>query len=408
MRDRIILFSHNIHAFMFNEIQFASQEYEKVVLIAPQDRELQAVCDRYANVVYESFIPFRRLKELAGSFFQLDRRIMKDIYHAAVNKVATVDYLKNMMYFMRYKSVLNRVCRKYIDDQGNRWVIVSFWLFATAYAVSLIKDTYKDAAIVSLAHAFEIDDSRNQQIDYSCKEFCHERLDYISFISKNRMNEYLKNHADKWKWRVDNCHVDYLGTVKENQTVSSPSDGNPYHIVTCSRCIELKRLDLLIRALSLINETNIHWTHIGDGVLFNDLREMSKYLPSNITVSWLGSLPNSEVHAFYANHAIDLAMNLSTTEGIPVSLIEALSYGIPIIATDVGGNSEVCDSHVGFLLSLDPSPEEVKNAIELFLSFEKGKRNEIRNNALIKYEKSFSSNINRPVFYQKISMIEYK
>ena len=165
---------------------------------------------------------------------------------------------------------------------------------------------------------------------------------------------------------------------------------------------------MLIRALSLINETNIHWTHIGDGVLFNDLREMSKYLPSNITVSWLGSLPNSEVHAFYANHAIDLAMNLSTTEGIPVSLVEALSYGIPIIATDVGGNSEVCDSHVGFLLSLDPSPEEVKNAIELFLSFEKGKRNEIRNNALIKYEKSFSSNINRPVFYQKISMIEYK
>ncbi len=408
MRDRIILFSHNIHAFMFNEIQFASQEYEKVVLIAPQDRELQAVCDQYANVIYEPFIPFRGPKELAESFVQLDCRIMKDVYRAAVNRVVTVDYLKNMMYFMRCKSVLNRLCRKYIDDQGNRWVIVSFWLFATAYAVSLLKDTYKEATLVSLAHAFEIDDSRNQQIDYSCKEFCHERLDYISFISKNRMNEYLKNHADKWKWRVDNCHVDYLGTVKENQTVSSPSDGNPYHIVTCSRCIELKRLDLLIRALSLINETNIHWTHIGDGVLFNDLREMSKYLPSNITVSWLGSLPNSEVHAFYANHAIDLAMNLSTTEGIPVSLVEALSYGIPIIATDVGGNSEVCDSHVGFLLSLDPSPEEVKNAIELFLSFEKGKRNEIRNNALIKYEKSFSSNINRPVFYQKISMIEYK
>ena len=406
MRDRIILFSHNIHAFMFNEIQFAAQSYEKIVLIAPQDRELQAVCDQYANVIYEPFIPFRGPKELVESFVQLDRRIMKDVYRAAVNRVATVDFLKNMMYFMRCKSVLNRVCRKYIDDQGNRWVIVSFWLFATAYAVSLIKDTYKDAAIVSLAHAFEIDDSRNQQIDYSCKEFCHERLDYISFISKNRMNEYLKNHADKWKWRVDNCHVDYLGTVKENQTVSSPSDGNPYHIVTCSRCIELKRLDLLIRALSLINETNIHWTHIGDGVLFNDLREMSKYLPSNITVSWLGSLPNSEVHAFYANHAIDLAMNLSTTEGIPVSLVEALSYGIPIIATDVGGNSEVCDSHVGLLLSPDPSPEEVKKAIELFLSFEKEIRDGIRKNALIKYEKSFCSNINRPIFYQKISTIE--
>ena len=406
MRDRIILFSHNIHAFMFNEIQFASQAYEKVVLIAPQNRELQAVCDRFANVIYESFIPFHGPKEFAESFFQLDRRIMKDIYRAAVNKVATVDYLKNMMYFMRCKSVLNRVCRKYIDDQGNRWVIVSFWLFATAYAVSLIKDTYKNAVLVSLAHAFEIDDSRNQQIDYSCKEFCHERLDYISFISKNRMNEYMNNHANKWKWRVDNCHVDYLGTAKENQAVSSPTDGNPFHIVTCSRCIELKRLDLLIKALSLIEKTNIHWTHIGDGILLHDLREMSKNLPSNISVSWLGALPNSEVHTFYSDHAVDLAMNLSTTEGIPVSLVEALSYGIPIIATDVGGNSEVCDNHVGLLLSSDPMPEEVKNAIEAFLNFEHTKRDEIRKNALDKYEKFFNSYINRPDFYQKIALTE--
>lgn len=406
MKDCIMLFSHNIHAFMFNEIQFASQVYEKVVLIAPQNHELQAVCDRYSNVIYESFIPFRGLRELADSFFHLDRRIMKDIYHAAVNKAVTVDYLKNMMYFSRCKSVLKRVCRKYIDDQGNRWVIVSFWLFATAYAVSLLKDTYKEATLVSLAHAFEIDDSRNQQIDYSCKEFCHGRLDYISFISQNRMNEYLKNHAVKWKWRADNCHVDYLGTSKENRAVSSPTDGSPFHIVTCSRCIELKRLDLLIKALSLIEKTHIHWTHIGDGVLLHDLREMSKNLPSNITVSWLGSLPNSEVHAFYADHAIDLAMNLSTTEGIPVSLIEALSYGIPIIATDVGGNSEVCDSHVGLLLSPDPSPEEVKKTIEYFLSFEQEIRDGIRKNALVKYEKSFCSNINRPNFYQKIAMIE--
>ena len=391
---------------MFNEIQFASQLYEKIVLIAPQDRELQAVCDQYANVIYEPFIPFRGPKELAESFAQLDCRIMKDVYRAAVNRVVTVDYLKNMMYFMRCKSVLNRLCRKYIDDQGNRWVIVSFWLFATAYAVSLLKDTYKEATLVSLAHAFEIDDSRNQQIDYSCKEFCHGRLDYISFISQNRMNEYLKNHAVKWKWRADNCHVDYLGTSKENRAVSSPTDGSPFHIVTCSRCIELKRLDLLIEALSLIEKTKIQWTHIGNGAQFNALREMSKKLPPNITVSWLGSLPNSEVHAFYADHAIDLAMNLSTTEGIPVSLVEALSYGIPVVATDVGGNSEVCDSHAGFLLSPDPSPEEVKKAIELFLSFEQEKRDEIRNNALIKYENSFNSKINRPIFYRKLSLIE--
>ena len=405
MKDCIILFSHNIHAFIYNEIQFVSQTYEKVVLIAPQDRELQAVCDGYVNVIYEPFRAFRGLKELIESFVQLDCRIIKDVYRAIANRVVSVDYLKNMMYFMRCKSVLKRMCRKYIDDQGNRWVIVSFWLFATAYAVSSIKDTYKEAAVVSLAHAFEIDDSRNKQIDYSCKEFCHEQLDYISFISKNRMNEYMNNHVNKWKWRADNCHVDYLGTTKANKAVSSPTDGNPYHIVTCSRCIELKRLDLLIKALFQIEKMNIQWTHIGDGVLLRDLREMAKTLPSNISVSWPGSLTNQEVHAFYADHRVDLVMNLSTTEGIPVSLVEALSYGIPIMATDVGGNSEVCDNNVGLLLSSDPSPEEVRKSIEIFLNLEHTKRDEIRKNALEKYEKSFNSNINRPDFYQKIALI---
>lgn len=406
MKDRIILFSHNIHAFIFNEIRFASQTYQKVILIAPEDKELQAVCDRYANVTYEPYVTFRGPKELVQSFFQLDHRIIREVCRAVVHRSATIDYLKNMMYFMRCKSVLKRVCRKYINDKGTRWVIMSLWFFATAYAVSLLKDTYKEAALISLAHAFEIDDSRNQQIDYSCKEFCHERLDYISFISQNRMNEYLKNHANKWKWRVDNCHVDYLGTVKDNQAVSSPTDGNPYHIVTCSRCIKLKRLDLMIKSLALIAKMNIHWTHIGDGVLLNDLRELAKILPSNISVTWLGTLPNTEVHAFYKEHAVDVAMNLSTTEGIPISLIEALSYGIPVIATDVGGNSEVCDGHAGVLLSSDPSPEEVKNAIEDFLSLEDSKRKEIRKKALKKYTESFSSYLSRPNFYHTLALIK--
>ena len=408
MKDSIILFSHNIHAFISNEIQFASRAYKKVVIIAPQDRELQSVCERYANVIYEPFVPFRGVKEFVEAFFHLDRKVVKEIYRAAVNKVVTIDYLKNMMYFLRCKTVLNRLCRKYIDDKGNRWVIVSLWLFATAYAVSLIKDKYKKATLVSLAHAFEIDDYRNKQIDFSCKEFCHDRLNYISFISRNRMNEYMSNHVTKFNWRADNCHVDYLGTAKINKAVSSPTDGHPYHIITCSRCIELKRLDLLIKALTRIKEMNIHWTHIGDGVLLHDLREMSKALPSNITVSWLGSLSNSKVHAFYADHAVDLAMNLSTTEGIPVSLVEALSYGIPIIATDVGGNSEVCDSQVGILLSSDPSAEEVKESIEDFLSLEHTKRDEIRKKALEKYEKYFCSYITRLNFYKKIALIEHK
>ena len=47
-------------------------------------------------------------------------------------------------------------------------------------------------------------------------------------------------------------------------------------------------------------------------------------------------------------------VNLSTSEGIPVSIMEAMSYGIPVVATDVGGTSEaVVTGRSGLLIGVD-------------------------------------------------------
>ena len=405
MKDSIILFSHNIHAFMFHEVPFAAMTFKRVIVVAPENQELSSVCCRYENIRYEPIKARWGFKECADAFTQIDKTVLSEVYQATANKLVTVDYLKNMMYYLRCKFVLNNICRKYIDDQGDRWVIESMWLFATAYAISSIREDYKKATLVSLAHAFEIDDTRNAQIDYSCLQFCHERLDYISFISKNKMNEYLINHVRRLGWREDNCHLDYLGTIKTDSALSSPSGGMPFHIVTCGRCIALKRLDLLIEALKLVDTLRIKWTHIGDGDEFQKLREKSKSLPSNITVSWLGAMSNEKVHKFYAENDIDMVLNLSTTEGVSVSLMEALSYGIPIIATDVGGNSEVCDDTVGILLPAAPSPDEVKTAVENILSLSREDTLNIRRQANEKYKDRFDASRIRTSYYQKLKDI---
>ncbi len=44
---------------------------------------------------------------------------------------------------------------------------------------------------------------------------------------------------------------------------------------------------------------------------------------------------------FFKENSVDLFINASITEGTPVSIMEAISCGIPIIATDVGGNPEI-------------------------------------------------------------------
>ena len=49
-----------------------------------------------------------------------------------------------------------------------------------------------------------------------------------------------------------------------------------YEIVSCSTVTKVKRLDLLINALSQIKAIPIKWTHYGDGILMDEIKKMAK------------------------------------------------------------------------------------------------------------------------------------
>ena len=123
-------------------------------------------------------------------------------------------------------------------------------------------------------------------------------------------------------------------------------------IVTCSNIKKVKRLDLMVKVLSRIDR-KISWNHFGDGDLRSELEILIKQLPSNITVKIHGRVNSEILYEFYRNNFISVFINLSASEGIPVSIMEAISFGIPIIATDVGGTSEIVNQETGMLLPHD-------------------------------------------------------
>jgi len=64
--------------------------------------------------------------------------------------------------------------------------------------------------------------------------------------------------------------------------------------------------------------------------------------------SWM---TQEEIFSFYRNQAVTWFVNVSESEGIPVSIMEAMSFGIPVIATNVGGSSEIVRNNKnGYLL----------------------------------------------------------
>ena len=79
--------------------------------------------------------------------------------------------------------------------------------------------------------------------------------------------------------------------------------------------------------------------------------------------SFLGFVPEGGVIAFYQKNPVDIFINVSASEGTPVTIMEAQSCGIPVIATAVGGNPEIVTPENGLLLPENPNPREIADGI---------------------------------------------
>jgi glycosyltransferase involved in cell wall biosynthesis len=115
------------------------------------------------------------------------------------------------------------------------------------------------------------------------------------------------------------------------------------------------------------------------------LKEQSKSLPENVEVVFEGSVHPSAVLNILVSRAFDLFVNVSETEGVPVSIMEALSAGIPVLATAVGGTPEIVDDTVGRLIDVNTDEKRLAKHIEWFINARKDKVNELRANAFKRY-----------------------
>lgn len=106
-------------------------------------------------------------------------------------------------------------------------------------------------------------------------------------------------------------------------------------VTVAARMVPIKRLDVFLDAARTIAEErpDAHFCLAGDGELHDELlgHPAGRALRSRLT--WPGFVRDTP--GLYA--ASDAVMLTSDNEGTPVSLIEALASGVPVVATDVGG-----------------------------------------------------------------------
>ncbi|MDJ0316465.1 glycosyltransferase [Arthrobacter antibioticus] len=151
-------------------------------------------------------------------------------------------------------------------------------------------------------------------------------------------------------------------TVEVN---TESSDDAAWTVVSCSYVIPVKRVARILDALEqLPMETSLKWIHFGGGALEAELRERAAALElarPELKVEVRGNTPHEEIMDYYRTHKIAAFINVSNSEGVPVSIMEAISYGIPVVATDVGGTAEIVGEalETGELIAADFTDEEL-------------------------------------------------
>lgn len=107
-------------------------------------------------------------------------------------------------------------------------------------------------------------------------------------------------------------------------------------IVMVARFDIPKRQDILIRAISLLGD-NVHLILIGDGPRLELSKKLSLKLGVSNKVDFLGFQRDVGKYLKDAN----VFALISDYEGLPISIIEAMKFGLPIIASNVGGVPEL-------------------------------------------------------------------
>jgi colanic acid/amylovoran biosynthesis glycosyltransferase len=162
--------------------------------------------------------------------------------------------------------------------------------------------------------------------------------------------------------------------VRVSQQITQASDSAQCQLVSVSSCLHVKRIDKMIYALAAaaqsMPEISFKWTHVGGGPLLAHLEELADTVlskVSNVDHVFVGQLPHDKVLRFLLAGPIDMFVNTSESEGIPVSIMEAMSCGIPAIAPDVGGVSELVGHGRGVLMSTMPEVGEIAGHLCDFL-----------------------------------------
>lgn len=198
-------------------------------------------------------------------------------------------------------------------------------------------------------------------------KIAYEKCEKIITVSENQ-EKALKKFNPRYANKVIAIHnlinIDEI-RKKSQDSVEEVFDKTKFNIVSVGRVSHEKGMDLAVKACSKLvarGKNNIQWWIVGDGPAMGEVRETITKLHMEQCVITVGMKSNPYPYIRKA----DLYVQPSRFEGYPMSILEALVLGQPVVSTNNGGAAEIlCEGMSGILEPVDA--EKIASGIESLL-----------------------------------------
>lgn len=372
MRRVLVLFTSSYpfgsgETFVGTEIPFLRAAFDHTIIVSNDTSSepghavppgLEVLREPYALTRSET------LRSLSGP---LSREVRAELafvrrhYGVALSRAALATVLVTWTKARKFARLLRSLARRHPGAEIHAY---AYWADDMAVAAAYARSRGWVRRAWARAHGWDVYFDRSPVGFLPFRRYLAEHLDHLLFVSRHGLEHFRSRTGLTGPVGSPALGCSRLGTPA--LTDSPLGRRAPFVVLSCSALGPVKRVGLIARALAHVS-SEVRWIHVGDGPSRMAVEAACRSLPAHVRVDLLGALPHERALALYREVRPTVFVNASASEGVPVSIMEALSAGVPVVATAVGGTPEIVrDGENGTLLSPDVEPPALAAALERF------------------------------------------
>lgn len=162
--------------------------------------------------------------------------------------------------------------------------------------------------------------------------------------------------------------VDHEQRSKKNKIVRIKEADDKKIVLYVGRLIKWKGVHVLVQAMNQVKKSspNAMLVIIGDGDYKSDLMELVSQLNFKLEIVFTGKVSNLELTTWYQKASLFVLPSIivdGQTEGLGVVLLEAMSFGVPVIGSNIGGIPDIIEDGENGVLVTPDKPDVLAKAI---------------------------------------------